>query len=58
MVVSLTGWKKLAIYHLSNTSTKYPGEMTHLLLQHREYPVLIMELGYSSAYWFEDAGDL
>jgi phosphoribulokinase len=24
--------------HLSNTSTKYPGEMTHLLLQHREYP--------------------
>jgi len=23
--------------HLSNTS-KYPGEMTHLLLQHREYP--------------------
>ncbi|MBE9209651.1 phosphoribulokinase [Nostoc sp. LEGE 06077] len=24
--------------HLSNTSTKYEGEMTHLLLQHREYP--------------------
>ena len=24
--------------HLSNTSTKYRGEMTHLLLQHREYP--------------------
>ncbi|QNP30472.1 phosphoribulokinase [Cylindrospermopsis curvispora] len=24
--------------HLSNTSTKYIGEMTHLLLQHREYP--------------------
>lgn len=24
--------------HLSNTSSKYPGEMTHLLLQHREYP--------------------
>jgi phosphoribulokinase len=24
--------------HLSNTSTKYTGEMTHLLLQHREYP--------------------
>jgi phosphoribulokinase len=24
--------------HLSNTYTKYPGEMTHLLLQHREYP--------------------
>lgn len=24
--------------HLSNTSTKYQGEMTHLLLQHREYP--------------------
>jgi phosphoribulokinase len=24
--------------HLSNTETKYPGEMTHLLLQHREYP--------------------
>ncbi|UKO97742.1 phosphoribulokinase [Nostoc sp. UHCC 0870] len=24
--------------HLSNTSTKYAGEMTHLLLQHREYP--------------------
>ncbi|MEB3178394.1 MAG: phosphoribulokinase [Nostocaceae cyanobacterium] len=24
--------------HLSNTSTKYKGEMTHLLLQHREYP--------------------
>ncbi len=23
--------------HLSNTSTKYQGEMTHLLLQHREY---------------------
>ena len=24
--------------HLSNTSTKYYGELTHLLLQHREYP--------------------
>jgi phosphoribulokinase len=24
--------------HLSNTSTNYQGEMTHLLLQHREYP--------------------
>ncbi|CCH66443.1 Phosphoribulokinase [Richelia intracellularis HH01] len=24
--------------HLSNTSTKYQGEMTHLLLKHREYP--------------------
>jgi phosphoribulokinase len=24
--------------HLSNTYTKYMGEMTHLLLQHREYP--------------------
>jgi phosphoribulokinase len=24
--------------HLSNTSTKYNGEMTELLLQHREYP--------------------
>jgi len=24
--------------HLSNLSTKYMGEMTHLLLQHREYP--------------------
>jgi phosphoribulokinase len=24
--------------HLSNTSVKYTGEMTHLLLQHREYP--------------------
>lgn len=24
--------------HLSNTSTKYQGEMTQLLLQHREYP--------------------
>ena len=24
--------------HLSNTSTKYQGEMTHLLLRHREYP--------------------
>jgi phosphoribulokinase len=24
--------------HLSNTFTKYQGEMTHLLLQHREYP--------------------
>lgn len=24
--------------HLSNTSTKYAGEMTELLLQHREYP--------------------
>ena len=24
--------------HLSNTSTKYQGELTHLLLQHREYP--------------------
>ena len=24
--------------HLSNTCTKYKGEMTHLLLQHREYP--------------------
>ncbi len=24
--------------HLSKTSTKYKGEMTHLLLQHREYP--------------------
>lgn len=24
--------------HLSNTYAKYPGEMTHLLLQHREYP--------------------
>jgi len=24
--------------HLSNTYTKYVGEMTHLLLQHREYP--------------------
>ncbi|WP_071188531.1 phosphoribulokinase [Trichormus sp. NMC-1] len=24
--------------HLSNTSTTYQGEMTHLLLQHREYP--------------------
>ena len=24
--------------HLSNTDTKYQGEMTHLLLQHREYP--------------------
>lgn len=24
--------------HLSNTSTKYVGELTHLLLQHREYP--------------------
>ena len=24
--------------HLSKTSTKYQGEMTHLLLQHREYP--------------------
>ncbi|HEY9873117.1 MAG TPA: phosphoribulokinase [Candidatus Obscuribacterales bacterium] len=24
--------------HLSNTSTKYYGEMTHLLLQHKEYP--------------------
>lgn len=24
--------------HLSNTSTKYYGEMTHLLLQHRDYP--------------------
>jgi phosphoribulokinase len=24
--------------HLSKTSTKYEGEMTHLLLQHREYP--------------------
>lgn len=24
--------------HLSKTSTKYTGEMTHLLLQHREYP--------------------
>lgn len=24
--------------HLSKTSTKYEGELTHLLLQHREYP--------------------
>lgn len=24
--------------HLSNTSAKYSGEVTHLLLQHREYP--------------------
>lgn len=24
--------------HLSNTDTKYYGELTHLLLQHREYP--------------------
>jgi phosphoribulokinase len=24
--------------HLSDTSTKYQGELTHLLLQHREYP--------------------
>lgn len=24
--------------HLSKTSTKYQGELTHLLLQHREYP--------------------
>jgi len=24
--------------HMSNTSTKYYGELTHLLLQHREYP--------------------
>jgi phosphoribulokinase len=24
--------------HLSNTSTKYSGELTELLLQHREYP--------------------
>lgn len=24
--------------HLSNTSTKHYGEMTHLLLQHRDYP--------------------
>jgi phosphoribulokinase len=24
--------------HLSKTSTKYDGELTHLLLQHREYP--------------------
>jgi phosphoribulokinase len=24
--------------HLSKTSTKYSGELTHLLLQHREYP--------------------
>jgi phosphoribulokinase len=24
--------------HLSNISTKYHGEMTHLLLQHKEYP--------------------
>lgn len=24
--------------HLSHTSTKYYGELTHLLLQHREYP--------------------
>ncbi|KGF72589.1 phosphoribulokinase [Neosynechococcus sphagnicola sy1] len=24
--------------HLSNTSAKYQGELTHLLLQHREYP--------------------
>lgn len=24
--------------HLSNTNTKYYGEMTHLLLQHKEYP--------------------
>lgn len=24
--------------HLSKTSTKYHGELTHLLLQHREYP--------------------
>ena len=24
--------------HLSNTSTKYYGELTHLLLQHKEYP--------------------
>jgi phosphoribulokinase len=24
--------------HLSNTSSKYYGEMTHLLLQHKEYP--------------------
>ncbi|MEB3337052.1 MAG: phosphoribulokinase [Leptolyngbyaceae bacterium] len=24
--------------HLSKTSTKYMGELTHLLLQHREYP--------------------
>jgi phosphoribulokinase len=24
--------------HLSNTSTKYSGELTHLLLQHKEYP--------------------
>jgi phosphoribulokinase len=24
--------------HLSNTSTKYYGEMTELLLKHREYP--------------------
>lgn len=24
--------------HLSNTSAKYNGELTHLLLQHREYP--------------------
>ncbi|OLP17527.1 phosphoribulokinase [Leptolyngbya sp. 'hensonii'] len=24
--------------HLSNLSTKYEGELTHLLLQHREYP--------------------
>lgn len=24
--------------HLSNTATKYYGELTHLLLQHREYP--------------------
>lgn len=24
--------------HLSNTSTKYQGELTQLLLQHREYP--------------------
>ena len=23
---------------MSKTSTKYQGEMTHLLLQHREYP--------------------
>jgi phosphoribulokinase len=24
--------------HLSKTDAKYPGELTHLLLQHREYP--------------------
>ncbi|MGL4378644.1 MAG: phosphoribulokinase, partial [Microcoleaceae cyanobacterium] len=24
--------------HLSSTSAKYQGELTHLLLQHREYP--------------------